>query len=130
MMIIRALLIVAALAYSEYAFAENYLVCSGVTRLEYQPPFAEEQLSESLSMRITGNYVVMSDVGRAEINKNAGMVWVWSKTMGEWHWLYNFDTVSGRLTRNTLAAEVASDGSRKAYRQDTFQCRKAERLIE
>lgn len=126
----RALLIVTALVFSESTFAETYLVCSGVSRLEYQPPFTEERLSASLSMKITGNDVVMSDVGRAEINKNAGMVWVWWKEMGEWHWLYNFDTVSGRLTKNTLAAESASDGSRTAYRQEIFQCRKAERLIE
>lgn len=123
-------LLLLLLPFTESAFADEYLVCSGVTTLFYGTPLTEERLSSSVSMRFTGKYVEMSDVGLVGVNKRAGITWVWTKTIGDEYWLYNYDTVSGRLVKNVLEDKTASHGSRRAVRQDTYQCRPAERLID
>ncbi len=53
-------------------------------------------------MIISGNYVEMSDVGVIEMSNNAGITWVWAKDLSEEYWLYNLDTVSGKLKKMVM----------------------------
>ncbi len=82
-------------------FGETLLVCEGDQTYIYESQ-RTEHLTASISMIISGNYVEMSDVGVIEMSNNAGITWVWAKDLSEEYWLYNLDTVSGKLKKMVM----------------------------
>jgi hypothetical protein len=107
---------------------ETLLVCEGLT-IETSPGVPPEALEHEISIVLYDDYVEVSDTGEALYSVHEGIVWVWRRALGGEDYVYNLDTISGRLRAIVSPASGLFD-DRKINRILSYQCSKvSERLV-
>jgi len=101
---------------------EALLVCKGLT-IENSPGAVPELLDDEISVVLFDDHVEVSDTGPAIYSVREGIVWIWSRAVAEEDYLYNLDTVSGRL-RAIVSPESGLFENRKINRILSYQCSK------
>ena len=107
---------------------ETLLACEGLT-IETSPGAVPEALAHEISIVLVDDRVEVSDTGAATYSVRGGFVWVWSRALAGEDYLYNLDTVSGRL-RTIVTASSGPFEKRKINRILSYQCRQvSERVV-
>jgi hypothetical protein len=101
---------------------ETLLVCEGLT-IEPSPGAVPEELDHEISVALFDDHVEISDTGDATYSIREGFVWVWSRAFAREDYLYNFDTISGRL-RIIVRPESGPFEERRINRILSYQCSK------